>query len=101
MVRRVWMLVALVAVFFSAAAHADDRADILASCAVNIGLSAAGCNCIADKAMSEFSEAEFAFFMAVIRDDRDAQTAAAQGMTPDEMTSIGERMNDMPAECAG
>ena len=101
MVRRAWLPMALFAVFFIATAHADDRAEILASCAVNIGLPPAGCDCIADKAMSEFSEAEFAFFMAVIRDDRDAQTAAARGMTPEEMTSIGERMNDMPAECAG
>ena len=101
MVGRVWLLAAPFAAFVSAAAFADDRADILASCAANIGLPPAGCDCIADKAMSEFSEAEFAFFMAVIRDDRDAQTAAARGMTPEEMTSIGERMNDMPAECAG
>ena len=98
---RFWLLAPLLAALWSGVAFADDRADILASCAENLRLPAAGCNCIADKAMSEFDDEEFAFFMAIIRDDRDAQMAAMHGMTPEEMTSIGERMNDMPAECAG
>ncbi len=99
MYRMIWS--AILGLGLCGVALADDRADILASCAVNLGLSAAGCNCVADKAMNEFNEQEFAFFMAVIKDDRDAQMAAMQGMTPEEMTSIGERMNEMPAACAG
>ena len=102
MMRGITGLVASIPIALSsAAAFADDRDDILASCAVNIGLPPTGCECIADKAMSEFDENEFAFFMAVVNGDRDAQTAAAMNLTPQQMLTIGDRMNDMPGECAG
>lgn len=85
----------------SGAAIADDREVIMASCAENLGLSTAGCECVADKAMNEFSEAEFAFFMAVIKNDRAAQTEAATDMSREQKVHIGSRMNDLPGECAG
>lgn len=98
---RMGLLATVLAIGLSGTAFAGDRDDILASCAANLGLSAAGCNCVADTAMNEFNEQEFAFFMAVIRDDRDAQMAAMGQMTPEEMTSVGERMNEIPGKCAG
>lgn len=83
------------------AAFADDRGDIIASCAANLGLPPAGCECIADKATSDFNPREFAFFIAVIKGDQAAQATAMQELTPEEAVGIGERMNAMPAECTG
>ncbi len=99
--RTIGLLATLVIALSAGAANGDDRDIIVASCAQNLGLPAAGCDCVADKAMSEFSESEFAFFMAVIQGDRAAQATAQGNLTVEEAMHIGDRMNQMPVECAG
>jgi hypothetical protein len=85
---------------WGAVALADDRGTIVASCGQTLNLPAGACDCIADKAMSEFNEAEFAFFMAVITSDSGAQTKLRGDMTVNELTHVGMRMGQMPGECA-
>ncbi len=82
-------------------ALADDRDTIVASCGQNLNLPPDGCDCIADKALSEFNENEFAFVMAVISGDQGAQASAQAALTVDEQTHVATRMTAMPAECAG
>lgn len=83
------------------AAHADDRDTIIASCGNTLKLPGGGCDCIADKATSEFKDQEFAFFMAVITDDKAAQAELRGAMTVEQLTHVAMRMTKMPAECAG
>lgn len=80
---------------------ADDRDTIIASCGAKLNLSAGGCDCIADKAVDEFNENEFAFFLAVIAADKAAQAIAQGKLSIAEQTHVGSRMMQMPAECAG
>lgn len=85
---------------FGAAAYADDRDTIVSSCGQTLNLPAGACDCIADKAMTEFNDAEFAFFLAAITGDGAAQARLRGEMSVNELTHVGMRMVNMPAECA-
>jgi hypothetical protein len=82
-------------------ALANDREKIVASCLANLNLPTGGCDCIADKAVSDFNEREFAFFVAVISGTGNAQAMTQSAVSVQEATRVATRMTKMPTECAG
>jgi hypothetical protein len=80
---------------------AADRATVLKSCDAQLNLAEKICGCIADKAAAEFNEKQYAFFLAVITQDKAAQAQLQSQMNSNELVQVGLRMGQMPAECAG
>ena len=95
------LLAAMIVAVSAGVTAADDRDVIKASCAQTLGLSPSGCECIADKATSEFNDKEFAFFMTAIAADQAARAAAQAQLTIQEQTHVASRMMAMPGECGG
>ena len=79
---------------------ADDRDTILESCRANLGMSAAGCDCIADRVEAEFDEQQMAFFISMITRDQAAAAKLRGQMTVNQLTQVGSRMTELPTECA-
>jgi len=90
-----------VAAMFAIPASAAERDTVIASCKVQLNLAPKGCECIADKAKTEFNEKQHAFFLAVITQDKAAQARWRGDLTVNELTQVGMRMGQMPGECAG
>lgn len=94
-------LLAAVALALVPSGALADRATVLKSCDAQLKLAQEICGCIADKAASEFNEKQYAFFLAVITQDKAAQAQLQGGMTVNELTQVGMRMSQMPGECRG
>ncbi len=80
--------------------QAGDRDAIIKSCHAELKMSAKGCECIADKVEAEFNEAQQAFFMGIITRDQAAMAAAQKNLTPNDMTVISGKMEQLPKVCA-
>ncbi len=95
-------LAAGIALLSAGAALASDRDTIVASCETRLKAPARTCECMADKAITEFNARELAFFSAIMaKGVAGAMSAAPSGVTNDEMTHVANRVSLLPAECVG
>lgn len=82
------------------AATAADREAILNSCRTVLQLPEAGCQCIADNAEVQLSEAEYGVFVKGISDPASMNThIVGAGLGGDEVMNITNFMTTAPTQC--
>jgi hypothetical protein len=92
---------ALSAALAAAAAAADDYDILRSECAKQLGLSPAGCDCIAETARSDLSDQERGFVVAQVTGQQEQAASLQQDMNGDSMMKAMNFLATTPQKCAG
>jgi hypothetical protein len=83
-----------------AAAAPEHLETISRVCSARLKMTAAGCECIANKAATELNDLQQTFVAAIVTKNDAEATSARNAMTNEELTEAGTFVTSAPRQCA-